>query len=138
MPKEVPEDQIPAPKKRWVRADMDPPLVGQVLEEFATAQGWGDKVAISRLKTEWESVVGPILVSRCEPVRVEAGGMLVIHCDHGATANEVTLLATTILSKAKEVSPKPHLVGITARVRGNRSRAEVEKPGEPGTPNKSG
>lgn len=108
--------------RRPRRADVDPPAVGEVLDELASARGWSHGLALAKLRETWESVVGPILLSRCEPGAIDADGTLTIRCDHGATANEITMLAATIASKANEAVPAARIRGVQSIVRSSGHR----------------
>ncbi len=108
----------PRPKGEPIRgADRDPDSVGEVLDQLATGRSWAAGLAIARLRDRWEDIVGPILVSRCEPSKVREDGMLEIRCDHGASANEVSMLANTIVEKAREHAGTIAIVGVVSLVR---------------------
>lgn len=106
--------------KRQRRADVDPPIVGELLEQLASSRGWANGLALARLRDGWAAVVGPILAPRCEPAQIDADGVLVVRCDHGATANEVTMLAAVILEKARGQVPSATITGVAANVRPSR------------------
>lgn len=110
------------PKRPIRRGDVDPDPVGAVLDQLAAAKGWSQGLAIAKLKERWEEIVGPILVSRCEPATLGDDHLLVVHCDHGATANEITLLAATLIAKANELVPGAALTAVTSKVRSRRKR----------------
>lgn len=103
------------------RVDVDPPKVGKVLDELAAARGWGHGLAVARIRDVWLQIVGPILESRCEPGSIDASGVLVVRCDHGATANEVTILEQVIVSKVREHVPSARVTGVTSVVRKRRT-----------------
>lgn len=113
------------------RADIDPDRIGDLLAQLSTTRGWSTGLAIARLRDAWGEVVGPVLVSRCEPGWIDEHGTLTIRCDHGATANEVTMLAATILGKAQEYAAGLRLTGVTSSVRRPREPGATRAPRQP-------
>jgi len=105
----------PTGKRR--RADIDPDSVGKVLDELASARGWGHGLAVAKIREEWLQIVGPILESRCAPASLGSDGVLVVRCDHGATANEVTILEAVIVSKLVELVPTARVSSVKSIVR---------------------
>lgn len=113
-----------APGKRR-RADIDPDNVGKVLDELASARGWGHGLAVAKIREAWVQIVGPILESRCEPGSLGSDGVLVVRCDHGATANEVTILEAVIVSKVRELVPSARVTAVKSIVRKPRAGRDL-------------
>jgi hypothetical protein len=76
-----------------------PDLLRRVLEPAARRRG----LAEARLLTEWATVVGPLLATRCHPIRLSPrsdgrGGVLVLHVN-GAAALELQHSEPQILER---------------------------------------
>ena len=79
--------------------DRDPTPLGDLLPKLVAGRGWAERMALGRLRESWPSVVGDLISSRSEPVKL-ARGVLTVRADGGAWASELTLLATSVASKA--------------------------------------
>lgn len=109
------------PKKRERRADVDPEPIGSALERYSNAAKLGEGLALARMRDRWTDIVGPILGPRCRPERITEDGMLTVFCDHGVTANEVSMLYTVITERATEIG-RVHVARLDVKVRKPRSR----------------
>lgn len=93
----------------WVVADPDtdgvrkigpPTTVGEELERFIKRRGWSERLRGAEAWTRWEGIVGPDLASRCEPVRL-AGGTLVVRAENQVWATQLRYLLPTMRSNAE-------------------------------------
>ena len=83
----VPEDDTDG-----LRRVAPPASVGEALGAFVRRMGWEERLRGSDALSRWESIVGPELAARCEPVRV-AGGTLVIRAENQVWATQLRYLA---------------------------------------------
>lgn len=97
-------DPGPPTDDDWVVGDPDtdgvrkigpPTTVGEELERFITRRGWRERLRGADAWARWEGIVGPDLASRCEPVRL-AGGTLVVRAENAAWATQLRYLLPTM------------------------------------------
>lgn len=93
-------DPSPPTDDDWTVPDTDtdglrkvapPAPLGEALEAFVRRQGWRERLRGSDALSNWERIVGADLVSRCEPVRV-AGGTLVVRAESQVWATQLRYL----------------------------------------------
>ena len=93
-----------APKRR----DDEPSQLGAVVRGSVDRRGWGDRLEGAAIVARWEELVGEDVASRCVPVRL-VGGLLVVRAESNAWATQVRYLAGEIVRRADEVL-RPGLV----------------------------
>jgi len=79
--------------------ERDPAPVAEVVAKLISRRGWHERLALGTLRSEWALVVGPHIASRSEPVRLEAGRLLV-RAEGGAWATELALMAPALAAAA--------------------------------------
>lgn len=79
--------------------DRDPSPLGDLLPVLVSGRGWGERMALGRLRESWAEVVGPLVAQRSEPVKLHRG-VLTVRAEGGAWASELTLLARSVADKA--------------------------------------
>lgn len=79
----------------------EPRPLGELIDSMSTTSGWGNRLALGRLRQRWAEVAGNAVAAHSEPVKLD-GGVLTIRAEAGAWATELTLLASTLASKADE------------------------------------
>jgi hypothetical protein len=79
--------------------ERDPKPLGDVLRTMVAGRGWGERMALQRLRESWREVAGEHLSARTEPVKLFRG-VLTVRAEGGAWASELTLLAAPIAAKA--------------------------------------
>jgi len=80
----------------------DPRPVGELLDGLAERPGWGEHLALGRLRERWAEVAGAVVAAHSEPVRIEDGA-LVIRAESGAWATELSLLGRVLAARAGTV-----------------------------------
>lgn len=81
------------------RKERDPKPMGDLLEILIKGRGWGERMALGRLREAWATVVGEQVAGHSEPVRL-ARGVLTVRADPGAWANELMMLSSSLAAKA--------------------------------------
>ena len=81
----------------------DPKPVSEVLDGLAREPGWGDRLMVGRLRERWADVAGAVVAAHSEPVRIEAG-ILVVKAEPGAWATELSLLGKVLATRAAAVA----------------------------------
>lgn len=81
--------------------EADPIKVGDILGDLVGRRGWAERMQLGKLRMAWAEVVGEQIAARSEPVKLEAG-TLAVRADGSAWATELTLLSTSIATKADE------------------------------------
>lgn len=82
-----------------MRKERDPKPLGDLLQVLVSGRGWGERMALGRLRDGWAEVVGDLVATRSEPVKLFRG-TLTVRVEPGPWASELTLLAATIATKA--------------------------------------
>lgn len=80
------------------KAERDPAAIGALLPQLVAGRGWGERIALGRLRDQWPAIVGEQVAARSEPVALSRG-VLTVRADGGAWASELTLLARTLAEK---------------------------------------
>ena len=92
----------PDPDTDGVRRVRPPTPIGADLERVLAQRGWSERLRATRVFTRWAEIVGTDLASRCEPVRI-AGGILVIRAESQVWATQLHYLTPTLLRSATQV-----------------------------------
>lgn len=79
----------------------DAVALGDVLGEMVRNQGWDDRLAASRVFTDWAQIVGPEVAQHCQ-VHEFADGIVHIRADSTAWAKELKLLAPRLVAKLND------------------------------------
>ncbi len=79
----------------------DAVALGDVLGELVANQGWNDRLAASRVFTDWATIVGPEVAQHCH-VQEFADGIVHLRTDSTAWAKEIKLLAPRLVAKLNE------------------------------------
>jgi len=85
-----------------IRRISPPTAIGESLETFVRRKGWDERLRGATAWSRWEDIVGPDLATRCEPVRL-AGGTLVIRAESQVWATQFRYLTTQLLANARAV-----------------------------------
>lgn len=78
-----------------------PAPIGEALDGFIERHGWSERLRGARIYHHWPTIVGDQLVTRCEPVRV-AGGILVIRAENQAWATQLRYLTSVVIARAQD------------------------------------
>lgn len=81
--------------------EKDPAPLGALLPQLVSGRGWGERIALGKLRDGWAAIVGDLVAGRSEPVKLFRG-VLTVRADGGAWASELTLLARQVAGKADE------------------------------------
>jgi predicted nucleic acid-binding Zn ribbon protein len=81
---------------------MDPRPIADVLDGLGRERGWGERLAFGRLAQRWPEVAGEVIAAHSEPVRLDAG-TLVVRAESGPWATELALLAKALTARAQAV-----------------------------------
>jgi predicted nucleic acid-binding Zn ribbon protein len=104
-------DPAPPSDEDWVVADEDtdglrritaPSPIGDALGALIQRRGWEERLRGSTAANRWVEVVGDDLASRCEPVRV-AGGTLVVRAESQVWATQLKYLIPQLKENATRV-----------------------------------
>lgn len=82
----------------------DPREIGDVLAGLASAQGWDSPLARAELLASWPDVVGADTAAHAAPIGIE-DGVLTVQCDSTAWAQQLRLMAPTVLNSIAERFP---------------------------------
>lgn len=85
-----------APPRRPGREDGV--AVGDVLGELVSENCWDDRLAATRMFTEWDQIVGPEVAQHCHVDSFE-DGVVLVRASSTAWATELRLLAPRIVAK---------------------------------------
>lgn len=77
----------------------EPRRLGELLEKLSAGRGWGERLALGRLRARWAEIAGETVAARSEPVRLSAG-VLTIRAEAGAWATELSLLSASVAGRA--------------------------------------
>lgn len=89
----------PGPARRPGREDGV--ALGDVLGEMVQNQGWNERLAASRVFSDWAGIVGPEVAQHCE-VDHFTDGVVHIETDSTAWAKELKMLAPRIVAKLNQ------------------------------------
>lgn len=104
-------DPSPPTDDDWTVAETDtdgirrvspPTPIGDSLQRFVERRGWDERLRGANAWTRWPDIVGEELASRCEPVRL-AGGTLVIRAESQVWATQLRYLTAQLLDNARAV-----------------------------------
>lgn len=73
--------------------------MGDLMRLLVAGRGWGERVAFSKLRSEWAGVVGASVAARSAPESLRRG-VLTVRASSGAWATELTLLSRALAEKA--------------------------------------
>jgi predicted nucleic acid-binding Zn ribbon protein len=90
------DDAVTMGRDREVR---EPAPVSEAMGRLVAERGWGERMALGRLKARWADIVGQQVAARSEPIRLE-DGRLTIRVESGAWAAELALLGSSLASSA--------------------------------------
>ncbi|MCA1832816.1 MAG: DciA family protein [Actinomycetota bacterium] len=79
----------------------EPRPLAELVGLYANGRGWGEHLALGRLRNQWASVVGESVASRSEPFKL-SGGVLTIRAETGTWATELTLLGRSLAQRADQ------------------------------------
>lgn len=99
-------DDWVVPTEDRLRRARPPEGLGDLLEGIVSRQGWADRLRSTAVFRDWAEVVGPQLATKCEPVRL-AGGVLVVRAESQSWATQVRYLTGTVKRRAREVLGQP-------------------------------
>jgi predicted nucleic acid-binding Zn ribbon protein len=85
-----------------VRRISPPTPVGETLGAFVRRRGWDERLRGATAWSRWEDIVGPDLSTRCEPVRV-AGGTLLVRAENQVWATQLRYLTAQLVTNAERV-----------------------------------
>jgi len=92
----------------------DAVALGEVLGEMVQSQGWQDRLAASRVFSDWPSIVGPD-IARHSRVDHFTDGVVHIEADSTAWAKELRLLAPRLVARLNEELGDGQVVRIEVR-----------------------
>jgi len=76
----------------------DPQLIGPLVDDLVTEQGWRSSVAVGGVEGRWDQIVGPDLAAHCRPDGCQEG-VLTVRAESTAWATQVRLLAPTLVAR---------------------------------------
>ncbi|WP_338072814.1 DUF721 domain-containing protein [Aeromicrobium phoceense] len=79
----------------------DAVALGDVLGEMVRNQGWNDRLAASRVFSDWASIVGPEVAQHCK-VDHFTDGVVYLETSSTAWAKELKMLAPRLVAKLNE------------------------------------
>ena len=82
----------------------EPQPVGELLNELVQQREWQTGIAEGEVFIKWREIVGDEIASRCEPVEVK-DGKLIIQCASTAWATQLNLVKQQVLEKIQKISP---------------------------------
>lgn len=103
-------DPAPPTDDDWVIPDEDtdglrrigaPTPVSDSLAAYIDRRGWGERLRGANAWTRWDEIVGSDLASRCEPVRL-AGGSLVVRAESQVWATQLRYLLPQLRANVDE------------------------------------
>jgi predicted nucleic acid-binding Zn ribbon protein len=104
-------DPSPPSDDDWTVAEADtdgvrrispPTPVGETLGAITRRRGWDERLRGAAAWSRWEEIVGPDLATRCEPVRI-AGGTLLVRAENQVWATQLKYLRTQLVANAERV-----------------------------------
>lgn len=93
---------VAEPETDGIRRIRAPTPIGDSLQAFVRRRGWDERLRGATAWSRWDEIVGPELASRCEPVRL-AGGTLVIRAESQVWATQLRYLTTQMLANARAI-----------------------------------
>jgi len=79
----------------------DAVALGDVLGEMVQNQGWNERLAASRVFSDWPAIVGPEVAQHCK-VDHFSDGIVHLEADSTAWAKELKLLAPRLVAKLNQ------------------------------------
>lgn len=99
-------DDWVVPADDRLRKARPPEGLGDLLDGIVRRQGWAERLQSTAVFRDWDQVVGSQLATKCEPVRL-AGGVLVVRAESQPWAAQVKYLTGTVKRRAREVLGQP-------------------------------
>ncbi|GGI03099.1 DUF721 domain-containing protein [Egicoccus halophilus] len=93
---------VAEPETDGIRRISPPTPIGDSLQSFVRRRGWDERLRGATAWSRWDEIVGPELASRCEPVRL-AGGTLVVRAESQVWATQLRYLTTQLVTNARAV-----------------------------------
>ena len=87
----------------------EPRQIGEALARV-TARA-APATTIARLQGEWEAVAGPVIAAEAEPVS-ERGGVVTVACRSAVWANELELLAPSLVEGLNQALGAPAVASL--------------------------
>jgi predicted nucleic acid-binding Zn ribbon protein len=85
-----------------VRRISPPTPVGETLGALLARRGWDERLRGATAWSRWDDIVGADLASRCEPVRL-AGGTLLVRAENQVWATQLRYLTAQLLANAEQL-----------------------------------
>lgn len=79
----------------------DPQDVAGVLDSFIENQGWTKRLAVTRVFSDWERLVGPDIANHCTVEHFE-DGVVHVRASSTAWAKELTMLAPRVVARLND------------------------------------
>lgn len=93
---------VAEPETDGIRRVSPPTPIGESLQRLVERRGWDERLRGANAWSRWPDIVGEELASRCEPVRL-AGGTLVIRAESQVWATQLRYLTAQLLDNARTV-----------------------------------
>lgn len=93
---------VAAPEGDGLRRTTAPSPIGDALREVLNRRGWEERLTGADAAGRWDTIVGPELAARCEPVRL-AGGTLVIRAENQVWATQLRYMLPQLRERAEQV-----------------------------------
>ena len=102
----------------------EPSPIRSLLDDLMGARGWKRKLEVARVRSSWESVVGPTVAEHCHPIQLHDDGTLEVIADSASWATQLSYLRGTLLDRLVEVCGPGLVTDVRVRTnqRGPRSR----------------
>ncbi|HEX9776044.1 MAG TPA: DUF721 domain-containing protein [Actinomycetota bacterium] len=98
----------------------DPAPLADLLPKLVAGRGWGEPIALGKLRESWAAIVGDSVARRSAPLKLFRG-TLTVGAEGGAWASEITLQAGVVAERASAFLARPGAVRevrVVARSRG--------------------
>jgi predicted nucleic acid-binding Zn ribbon protein len=117
----VPEEATDA-----IRRISPPEPIGYALGRFVERRGWSERLRGADAWTRWGDIVGDDLASRCEPVRL-AGGTLVVRASSQVWATQLRYLSSQLRANAERMLGPGTVTQVRIVVGPLEGRSEPER-----------
>lgn len=98
---------------RRVRANPEQIFGDVILEVAKTVRT--KATPLEALRAAWPELIGP-LAERCEPVRIDAGGVLVVHCENAIIRSELGFRSRAVLRAAQKNPACNHVTRLVLQI----------------------